>query len=117
MRRHKPTGMLLVAMTMVILAGCNENKRLAEQAQLHAQRQAEQSQQMVALQKELASVQRETQIGRNELGRQRDRLEKRTFRQQICDPIRDFQVKTAADTPERVNIGNIGNFSILLLGM
>ncbi len=95
MQTHKLIHMPIVAALMLTAIGCDEdeNKRLAEMAERHLERQAEQSRQVTELQREVAegsrrlveadaqarqemvTLQREVQAERNEVGRQRDVLE------------------------------------------
>lgn len=85
----------IAVMLMLTAIGCDEeeNKRLAEMAERHLERQAEQSRQVAELQHEVAegsrrlveadakarqemvALQRAAQAERNEVGRQRDLLE------------------------------------------
>lgn len=84
----------IVAALILTVIGCDENARLAEMAERHLDRQAEQNRQMAELHRqvadgsrelvaadakareELAALQREVQTERAETGRQRDELEK-----------------------------------------
>ena len=95
MQTHKLIHMPIVAALMLTAIGCDEeeNKRLAEMAERHMERQAEQNRQVTELQREVAegsrrlveadaqarqemvTLQREVQAERNEVGRQRDVLE------------------------------------------
>ena len=95
MQAHKMILMPIVAALMLTVIGCDEeeNKRLAEMAERHLERQAEQSRQVTELQREVAegsrrlveadaqarqemvALQREVQAERTEVGRQRDLLE------------------------------------------
>ena len=95
MQTHKLLVRSIVVILMATTIGCNENgnKQLAEMAERHSQRQAEQSKQMADLQHEVAegsrllveadarareemvALQREVQAERGEVGHQRDVLE------------------------------------------
>lgn len=95
MERTKVVVVLIAATLMLTVIGCDEdeNRRLAEMAEKHLERQAEQNQQVVELQREVAegsrrlveadaaarqdmvALQREIQEERTEVGRQRDSLE------------------------------------------
>jgi hypothetical protein len=95
MPTHTLLVRLIVAMLLMTTIGCdkNENKQLADMAERHSQRQAEQSKQMAELQKEVAegsrqlveadakarkemvALQREVQAERGGVSRQRDVLE------------------------------------------
>jgi hypothetical protein len=95
MQTHKLILMPIVAALMLTAIGCDEdeNKRLAEMAERHLERQAEQSHQVTELQREVAegsrrlveadaqarqemvTLQREVQAERSEVGWQRDLLE------------------------------------------
>ena len=95
MQTHKLTIAPIVVMLMLAAIGCDEeeNKRLAEMAERHIERQAEQNRQVTELQREVAegsrrlveadaqarqemvALQREVQAERTEVGRQRDLLE------------------------------------------
>ena len=95
MQIHKLIFAPIVVMLMLTAIGCDEeeNKRLAEMAERHLERQAEQNRQVTELQREVAegsrrlveadaqarqemvTLQREVQAERNEVGRQRDLLE------------------------------------------
>lgn len=84
----------IVAALILTVIGCDENARLAEMAERHLDRQAEQNRQMAELHRqvadgsrelvaadakareELAALQREVQTERAETGRQRDELER-----------------------------------------
>ena len=110
MQTHKFTLNAVIVMLALTATGCdkNENSRLAEMAERHSQRQAEQSQQMAEQQKEVAegsrrlveadakareemvALNRDVQAERVEIGQQRDALE--VDRRQIAaqrhrDPI------------------------------
>ena len=95
MRTQNLTLVPIAAMLMLTAMGCDEdeNKRLAEMADKHLDRQAEQNRQMADLQREVAqgtrelveadakareemvALQRDIQAERTEVGRQRDALE------------------------------------------
>jgi hypothetical protein len=95
MQTHKLILMPIVAALMLTAIGCDEeeNKRLAEMAERHIERQAEQNRQVTELQREVAegsrrlveadaqarqemvTLQREVQAERSEVGWQRDLLE------------------------------------------
>lgn len=95
MQTHRPTVLTTIAILMLMTIGCDEDedKRLAEMAEKHVERQAEQNRQMNELQREVAegarrlveadaqareemvALQREVQAERAEVGRQRDLLE------------------------------------------
>jgi hypothetical protein len=95
MQTHKMILMPIVAALILTAIGCDEeeNKRLAEMAERHIERQAEQNRQVTELQREVAegsrrlveadaqarqemvTLQREVQAERSEVGRQRDLLE------------------------------------------
>lgn len=88
----------ITALLMLIVIGCDKdrdkNRKLAEMAERHSQRQAEQNQRTVELQREVATgtrrlveadakartemvkLHRDVQAERTEVGRQRDALEK-----------------------------------------
>ncbi len=84
----------VAAALIVTMMGCDENTRLAQMAERHLDRQAEQNRQMAELHRQvadgsrelvaadakaredLAALQREVQTERAETGRQRDELEK-----------------------------------------
>ena len=74
MKQMKTVAMAAVV-AMMMLAGCGTDERLIQQAERFAERQSEQSRQVVELQHEVVSLQKEAQIGQNEIGRQRDELE------------------------------------------
>ena len=95
MQTHKLILIPIAATLMMTAIGCDEdeNKRLAEMAERHLERQAKQSRQVTELQREVAegsrrlveadakarqemvALQREVQAERNEVGRQRDLME------------------------------------------
>ena len=95
MQTHNLILTPIAVMLTLTAIGCNEeeNKRLAEMAERHLERQAEQNRQVTELQREVAegsrrlveadakarqemvTLQREVQAERNEVGRQRDLLE------------------------------------------
>jgi hypothetical protein len=100
----------IVAMLMLAAIGCDEDKntRLAEMAEKHLERQAEQNRRMSELQhevaegsrrlveadaqarKEMVTLQREVQAERSEFGKQRDSLEderRALASQRRLDPI------------------------------
>lgn len=111
MRTHKLLLVRLIVATLLMTAtGCaeNENKQLAEMAERHLDRQAEQNQQMAKLQQELAkgsrqmveadakareeivALHRDVQAERTEIGQQRDSLEndrRQIAEQRHRDPI------------------------------
>ena len=84
---------MVIAMLILANAGCDENKRLAEQAERHAARQAEQNVRVSEMQRsvaegakqlveadakartEIVELQKGVQTERVEIGRQRDLLE------------------------------------------
>ncbi|MCY2995964.1 MAG: hypothetical protein NTY19_50155 [Planctomycetota bacterium] len=94
MKARKTVFVPIAAGLMLTAIGCDENTRLAEMAERHLDRQAEQNRQMVELQRqvadgsrelvaadakareELMALQRDVQTERTETGRQRDELEK-----------------------------------------
>jgi hypothetical protein len=95
MHKHNPLTILILAIVLLTTIGCssNENQRLAEMAERHSQRQAEQNNRMAELQHEVAegsrrlveadaqarqdfvAMNRDAQTERTEIGRQRDALE------------------------------------------
>jgi hypothetical protein len=95
MQIHKLILMPVAVALMLAAIGCDEdeNKRLAEMAERHLERQSEQSRQVTELQREVAegsrrlveadaksrqemvALQRDVQVERTEVGRQRDLLE------------------------------------------
>ena len=95
MRTPRPTLIPIVMMLLMLAIGCDENgdRRVADMAERHLQRQAEQARQMNALHREVAegarrlveadaqareemvALQREVQAERAEVGQQRDLLE------------------------------------------
>ncbi|HJN07434.1 MAG TPA: hypothetical protein QF564_02005 [Pirellulaceae bacterium] len=95
MRIHTLLVIPIVAILMLTAIGCdeNENRRLAEMAERHVERQSEQNRRMSELQREVAegsrrlveadakareemvALQREVQAERSEVGSQRDALE------------------------------------------
>ncbi|MAD80492.1 MAG: hypothetical protein CMJ50_06575 [Planctomycetaceae bacterium] len=95
MQTHTLRVIPIVAILMLAMIGCdeNENKRLAEMAERHLERQSEQNRRMSELQREVAegarqlveadakareemvTLQLATQTERSEIGRQRDALE------------------------------------------
>jgi TolA-binding protein len=111
MQTHKLLLARLIVATLLITAtGCaeNENKQLAEMAERHLDRQAEQNQQMAKLQEELVAgsrqlveadakareeivaLHRDVQAERTEIGQQRDALEndrRQIAEQRHRDPI------------------------------
>ncbi|QDU74666.1 hypothetical protein Pan97_16780 [Bremerella volcania] len=116
-----------IAVTLMLTAiGCDEeeNKRLAEMAERHLERQAEQNRQVTELQREVAEgsrrlveadaqarqemvvLQREIQAERTEVGRQRDLLE---------GERRDLAAKRRLDPIIAAAITNIGFLLACLL--
>ena len=106
-----------VAAALILTAiGCkgDENRRLAEMAERHLERQAEQSRQVTELQREVAegsrrlveadaqarqemvALQHEVQAERNEVGQQRDLLEE--DRRQLAEQRRQDPIIAAAIT-------------------
>jgi hypothetical protein len=103
MRTHNLPIHLIVVILIATTIGCdkNENKQLADMAERHSQRQAEQSKQMAQLQQEVAAgsrqlveadakargefvaLHRDVQAERTEIGQQRDALE--SDRRQIAE--------------------------------
>lgn len=95
MQTHKLLVIPIVAILVLAMIGCdeNENKRLAEMAERHLERQSEQNRRMSELQREVAegarqlveadakareemvTLQRAAQAERSEIGRQRDTME------------------------------------------
>jgi len=126
MQTHKLIHMPIVAALMLTGIGCDEdeNTRLAEMAERHLDRQAEQSRQVTELQREVAegsrrlveadaqarqemvTLQREVQAERNEVGRQRDLLE---------GERRDLAAKRRLDPIVAAAITNIGLLLACLL--
>jgi hypothetical protein len=126
MQTHKLILMPIVAALMLTAIGCDEdeNKRLAEMAERHLERQAEQSHQVTELQREVAegsrrlveadaqarqemvTLQREVQAERSEVGRQRDLLE---------GERRDLAAKRRLDPIVAAAITNIGLLLACLL--
>ena len=125
MHRHKLIIPIAVLLTLTTI-GCNEeeNKRLAEMAERHLERQAEQNRQVTELQHEVAeasrrlveadaqarqemvTLQREVQAERNEVGRQRDLLE---------DERRDLAAQRRLDPIVAAAITNVGLLLACLL--
>ncbi|MBL6705541.1 MAG: hypothetical protein ISQ06_05480 [Planctomycetaceae bacterium] len=119
MQTHKMILMPIVAALILTAIGCDEeeNKRLAEMAERHIERQAEQNRQVTELQREVAegsrrlveadaqarqemvTLQREVQAERSEVGRQRDLLE---------GERRDLAAKRRLDPIVAAAITNIG---------
>ncbi|QDU96518.1 hypothetical protein Pla8534_43390 [Lignipirellula cremea] len=126
MQTHKLVLIPIVAALMLTAIGCDEeeNKRLAEMAERHLERQAEQSRQVTELQREVAegsrrlveadaqarqemvTLQREVQAERSEVGRQRDLLE---------GERRDLAAKRRLDPIVAAAITNIGLLLACLL--
>ncbi len=100
--------MVMTGILALTALGCDKNKRLAEQAERHAARQAEQNVRMAEAQREVAegsrrlveadaearkemvALQREVQTERVDMGRQRDLLEsdrRQIAEQRYTDPI------------------------------
>ncbi len=93
MQLHRPIVVLIVTTLMLTMAGCEEEERLAEMAERHLERQAEQNRQIADLQKEVAegtrqlveadarareemvALQRDLQADQAAIGQQRDQLE------------------------------------------
>lgn len=93
MKTLKSMTVTAIAMLILANAGCDENKRLAEQAERHAARQAEQNVRVAEMQRsvaegakqlveadakaraEIVKLQKGVQAERAEIGRQRDLLE------------------------------------------
>ena len=95
MQTHKLLVIPIVAILVLAMIGCdeNENKRLAEMAERHLERQSEQNRRMSELQREVAegarqlveadakareemvTLQLAAQAERSEIGRQRDTME------------------------------------------
>ncbi|MCA9180357.1 MAG: hypothetical protein KDA51_02870 [Planctomycetales bacterium] len=126
MQTHKLTIAPIVVMLILAAIGCDEeeNKRLAEMAERHLERQAEQNRQVTELQREVAegsrrlveadaqarqemvALQREVQAERTEVGRQRDLLE---------GERRDLAAKRRLDPIIAAAITNIGLLLACLL--
>ena len=126
MQTHKLLALLTVAMLMLTTIGCDEeeNKRLAEMAEKHLDRQAEQNRRMSGLQREVAegsrqlvqadakarqemvALQREVQAERSEIGQQRDALE---------DERRGLAAKRRSDPIIATAITNVGLLAACLL--
>ena len=126
MQTDKMILMPIVAALMLTAIGCDEeeNKRLAEMAERHLERQAEQNRQVTELQREVAegsrrlveadaqarqemvALQREVQAERSEVGRQRDLLE---------GERRDLAAKRRLDPIVAAAITNIGLLLACLL--
>ena len=119
--------MLVIGMTVMLIAsGCdsNENARLAEMAQRHEQVQAEQNRQVAETQREVAAgarqlveadaksreatlnMQRELQVARGEIDRQRDLLE---------DERRDLDAQRQAMPVIAAAVTNLGLLLACLL--
>ena len=93
MKTLRSMTVIVIAMLILANAGCDENKRLAEQAERHAARQAEQNVRVAEMQRsvaegakqlveadakartEIVELQKGVQAERAEIGRQRDLLE------------------------------------------
>lgn len=93
MYNRKTIVLPIITMWIVAAIGCDEDTRLAEMAERHFERQAEQNRQMAELQHEVAegtrqlveadakargemvALQRDLQADQSEVGRQRDQLE------------------------------------------
>lgn len=126
MQTRKLVLIPIVAALMLTAIGCDEeeNKRLAEMAERHLERQAEQNRQVTELQREVAegsrrlveadaqarqemvALQREVQAERSEVGRQRDLLE---------GERRDLAAKRRLDPIVAAAITNIGLLLACLL--
>ena len=126
MQTHKLILIPIVAILMLTTIGCDEeeNKRLAEMAERHLERQAEQSRQVTELQREVAegsrrlveadakarqemvALHREVQAERAEFGQQRDVLE---------NERRDLAAKRYLDPIIAATITNIGLLLACLL--
>ena len=101
MKTARTMTVVVIAMLTLVATGCDENKRLAEQAERHAARQAEQNVRMAEMQREVAAgarqlveadakarveiveLQKGVQTERVDIGRQRDLLE--AERREIAD--------------------------------
>ena len=93
MKIARTMTVVVIAMLTLVATGCDENKRLAEQAERHAARQAEQNVRMAEMQREVAAgarqlveadakarveiveLQKGVQTERVDIGHQRDLLE------------------------------------------
>lgn len=126
MQIPRPVRIMIVAMLILTTIGCDEeeNKRLAEMAERHLDRQSEQNRQLTELQREVAAgsrhlveadaqtrqeivaLQREVQAERKEVGRQRDLLE---------DERRDLAAKRRMDPIIAAVITNAGLLLACLL--
>jgi len=108
MKTHTSVAIVMTGILALTSPGCDENKRLADQAERHATRQAEQNVRMAeaqrevaegsrrlveadaAARKEMVALQREVQTERVDVGRQRDSLEsdrRQIAEQRYSDPI------------------------------
>ena len=108
MQLHKLPVVLIATTLMLTMAGCEEEERLAEMAERHLERQAEQNRQMADLQKEVAegtrqlveadarareemvALQRDLRADQAAIGQQRDQLEgerKELAAKRRLDPI------------------------------
>ena len=108
MQLHKLPVVLIVTTLMLTMAGCEEEERLAEMAERHLERQAEQTRLMADLQQEVAegtrqlveadarareemvALQRDLQADQAAVGQQRDQLEgerKELAAKRRLDPI------------------------------
>jgi len=108
MKASRSVAIVMIATLALMSPGCDENKRLAEQAERHAIRQSEQNVRMAEAQHEIAegsrrlveadaaareemvALQREVQTERVDVGRQRDLLEsdrRQIAEQRYSDPI------------------------------
>ena len=126
MHHHKLILMPIAVLLTMTAIGCHEeeNKRLAEMAERHLERQAEQNRQVTELQHEVAeasrrlveadaqarqemvTLQREVQAERGEVGRQRDLLE---------EERRDLAAQRRLDPIIAAAITNVGLLLICLL--
>jgi hypothetical protein len=108
MRRHPTRHAMILLGLMILLSGCDKDRRLADLAEEHTRQQAAQNQHMAELQKEIAqgakqlveadsraregiiALQRDIQTERSEVGHQRDLLEedrRQIAEQRHRDPI------------------------------
>jgi hypothetical protein len=108
MKRQRSVAIVMTGILALAASGCDKDKRLAEQAERNAARQAEQNVRMAEAQREVAegsrrlveadaearkemvALQREVQTERVDIGRQRDSLEsdrRQIAEQRYSDPI------------------------------
>ncbi len=126
MQTHTLLVIPITAMLMLTVIGCDhdENRRLAEMAERHLDRQSEQNRRMAELQRavaegsrrlveadakareEMVALQRDVQAERSEFGRQRDALE---------DERRGLAAKRRSDPIIAAAITNIGLLAACLL--